>query len=248
MIIDVHAHAYLDQDWGLLAESLDRYGIDRIYLSTPDENGGFYPSAEQVRRQNQIICDFVKQYPQKARYVCYVNPALSSTKDTLKKAFDEDDAKAIKLWIATTCDAPEVDPVAEFAIEHHVPIVIHSFHKYQNQLPDESTGVHVANLAERYPEATLIMAHLGGDAYHGLKYIRNRKNVWTDISGSNFRNGDVEYTVKIVGEDRILFGTDAFHMPFHTNIGKVNEAVISDQAKEKIFWKNAYKLFGEEFK
>lgn len=248
MIIDVHAHVYAYQDWGIVAEALDRYNIDRVYLSNPDEIGGFYQSADQVNQQNKIICDFVRQHPKKARYMCYVNPALDSTIDTLKKAFDEDDAKGIKLWVATTCDSPHVNKVAEFAIDRNVPIVIHSFHKYQMQLADESTGEHVANLASRYPEAKLIMAHLGGDAHHGLKYIRNHKNVWTDISGSNFRNGDVEYAVKIVGEDRVLFGTDAFAMPFHTNIGKVNGAAISEQAKEKIFWKNTYNLFGEEFK
>ncbi len=246
MIIDTHAHVYAYQDWGRLAEALDRYGIDRIYLSNPDELGGFYPSTDQIDRQNRVVCDFVRQNPKKARYMCYVNPALDSTIDTLKKAVEEDDAKGIKLWVATTCNSPQVNKVAEFAIDHDLPILIHTFHKYHLQLADESTGEHVAALAGRYPEAKLIMAHLGGDAYHGLKCIRNHKNVWTDVSGSNFRNGDVEYAVKIVGEDRILFGTDAFSMPFHTNIGKVDGAAISEQAKEKIFWKNAFRLFGEE--
>ncbi len=248
MIIDVHAHVYKHQDWGVVAEALDRYNIDRIYLSSPNGVSGFYHSTEQVDFNNSIICDFVKQYPKKARYMCYVNPALDSTIDTLKKAVEEDNTTGIKLWVATTCDSPHVNKVAEFAIDHDLPIMIHCFHKYQWQLADESTGEHVANLANRYPEAKLIMAHLGGDAYHGLKYIRNLKNVWTDVSGSNFRNGDVEYAVKMVGEDRILFGTDATGMPFHTNIGKVTGAAISDEAKEKIFWKNAVKLLGEELK
>lgn len=248
MIIDVHAHVYSFHDWGVAAEALDRYNIDRVYLSNPDEMGWIYSSTEHVNQQNKIICDFVRKYPKKARYMCYVNPALDTTMDTLKKAFDEDDAKGIKLWVATPCDSPHVNKVAEFAIDHNVPILIHSFYKYQAQFLDESTGEHVANLAERYPEVKLIMAHLGGDAHHGLKYIRNHQNVWVDISASNFRNGDIEYAVKIVGEDRVLFGTDAFGAPYHTNIGKVSGAAISDEIKEKIFWKNTYDLFGEEFK
>ena len=87
---------------------------------------------------------------------------------------------------------------------------------------------------------------MSGDAYHGVKAIRKYNNVWTDISGSNFRNGEIDYTVKLLGADRVLFGTDAQGMPYHTNIGKLNEAAISDEDKEKIFWKNAVKLFGEE--
>lgn len=248
MIIDVHAHFSSFYTMEEALEAMDRCGIDKIYLSNPNSPGGYYPSKEQVDLHNAQITVFSKAHPDRVRYVPFVNPIYTNTVDVLKKAVYEDNAKAIKLWVATTCDSHHVDKVAEFSIEHDLPIIIHTFHKYGgSQLPDETTGIHVANLARRYPETKLVMAHMGGDAYHGIKYIRNLKNVWTDVSGSNFRNGEIEYSLKLLGEDRILFGSDAMcGINFHTNVGKITEMNVSDEIKEKIFWKNAAKLFKEE--
>lgn len=246
MIIDVHAHAYPSQDIKELLTALERYEINRIYISNPNTPGGYYPSEDQVSEQNRMTLGIVKQCPEKFRYVPFVNPVYDSSVDIIKRAIEDNDAKAIKLWVATTCDSPHVDKIAELSIKYNVPILIHAFHKHVGLLPDESTGFHVANLAKRYPESKLIMAHMGGNAYHGIKYVKGLPNVWTDISRSNHRSGEIEYTVKHLGEDRVLFGTDAYMVLFHTNIGKLNEADISKEAKEKIFWKNAVELFGEE--
>ena len=55
--------------------------------------------------------------------------------------------------------------------------LLHSFKKTVGQLEFETVGPHVADLASRYPEARLIMAHLDGNAYHGIKCIKEYKNV-----------------------------------------------------------------------
>jgi len=247
MIIDVHAHFCEHYTMEDALKAMDTCGIDKIYLSNPNIPGYGYPSKEQVKIQNDQVTVFSKAHPDRVRYVCYVNPALSNAQDVIKEAVEEDDAKAIKLWIATTCDYHGIDKVCELSVKYDLPIIIHTFHKYVGQMADETTGFHVANMARRFPEAKIIMAHLGGDAYHGIKYIRNFKNVWSDISGSNFRNGEIEYALKHLGEDRILFGSDAMcGITFHTNVGKVAEMNVSDEVKEKIYWKNAAKLFKEE--
>ena len=110
----------------------------------------------------------------------------------------------VKLWMASLCDDPRVFPVVEQCIEYRAPILIHSFHKAVGQLPFETTGEHVANLARRYPQARILMAHLGGNAYHGLPAIRDCPNVWTDICSSIFRGDSLSYALELLGEDRIL--------------------------------------------
>lgn len=247
MIIDVHAHFSAEYNIKDALTAMDRCGIDKIYLSNPITPGLGYPSKEQVKMQNEQVTVFSKSHPDRVRYVTYINPALDNAAETIREAVEKDDAKAIKLWIATTCDYEGTDKVCEMAVKYDLPIIIHTFHKYVGQMADETTAVHVANLAKRCPDAKLIMAHLGGDAYHGIKYVKNLKNVWSDISGSNFRNGEIEYAVKHLGEDRVLFGTDAMcGITFHTNVAKVSEMNVSDEVKEKIYWKNAVKLFKEE--
>ena len=79
-----------------------------------------------------------------------------------------------------------------------------------------------------------------------IKAVRDCTNVMVDISGTICRRDDVDYTVECIGADRVLFGTD---MPspgnFLANVGRVLEADLTEEQREKIFWKNAVSLWGE---
>lgn len=248
MIIDVHAHITSLSDKKEMLKTVHQYKIDRVYLSDVSD-GGYYPTEVQIAFCNKVTSDFCKEHSDIFRYMCYVNPCHQNAAEVIRRAVEDDHAKGIKLWVATKCNSPFVDAVMEEAIRYRIPVLIHTFHKHDGtQLADESTGYDVAALARRYPEVSLIMAHLGGDAYHGVKPIRDLKNVWTDISGTIYRNGELEYTVQILGEDRVLFGTDAQGAPYPLNIGIVQEAGITEQTREKIFYKNALAVFGGEEK
>jgi len=98
-------------------------------------------------------------------------------------------------------------------------------------------------LANAFPNATFIVAHLGGklhiDAVKNAKY----RNVYTDTSGmDSLRNKLIEYAVSQIGSDRILFGTDTYAPGAQR--GRIEYAMISEQDKENILLNNAKKLFG----
>lgn len=116
--------------------------------------------------------------------------------DKLKKFIEEYGMSGMKLWIATFCDDPCVFPLIEKCIEYGMPILLHAFYKATGQMVNESTGLNVAALARRYPQAKFIMMHLGGNCYHCVKAVREHTNVVTDISESMFRRDDVEYNVR----------------------------------------------------
>ena len=97
--------------------------------------------------------------------------------------------------------------------------------------------------ANRFPNVTFIVAHLGGmlhiDAVRGAKH----RNVYTDTSGmDSLKNRVVEYAVSQIGSDRILFGTDSYAAGAQR--GRIEYALISDRDKENIFVNNAKELFG----
>jgi len=243
-LIDVHAHLMYknggyDTDKRELYTAVERYGVSRLYVSNP---GSYYSTSEEIEGFNAPVRAFCAEDPKRFKYLCYLNPAMPDTIDVLRRAVLDHGAAGIKLWVATLCDDCRVFPVAEACIELNVPILIHAFHKYAGQLPDETTGYNVANLAARYPEARLIMAHLGGDAYHDIKSIRPHKNVWTDISGSKFRAGELEYAAGLVGAKRVLYGTDNI---FTTNTGAVEDAALTEDEKQDIFWRNACEIFND---
>ncbi|NSW91743.1 MAG: amidohydrolase [Firmicutes bacterium] len=243
MIIDIHAHIWADRyetDKKEIIKACEMYNISKVYISGLRS---YYPDKDEISELNYEAYRFMKEYPEHIGGFCYVNPVHDNSINVLKKGIEEYGMSGMKLWVATYCDDPLVFPLVEKCIEYNVPILVHAFKKTINQLEFETTGPNTANLARKYPEARIIMAHLGGNSYHGIKAIRDLKNVWVDISGSIFRRDDVDYTVEQIGVERILFGTD---MPgsYLVNLGQIEEANLTPEEKELIYYKNAIKVLG----
>lgn len=251
MFIDVHAHAMMGVYRGdprgnekKLLRAMEKYGIDKIYVSNL---GGTNPDEEVVRIANSYTERFVKENPGRVEGYVYVSPEHKNALDVLKRGIEEQGMSGVKLWVSTFCDDPCVYPLAEKMIEYGIPLLIHSFWKAKLELPTETTGVNVANLAKRYPELKIIMAHLGGNCYDGIPAICDYKNVWVDMSSSIFRADDIDYTVERLGAERVLLGSDMIGT-YLTNVGQILEADLTDEERELIFSKNAIKVFDTSFK
>ena len=242
MLIDIHAHiwkgAYRQNREDLLKAAV-LYDITKIYVSGL---GGYYPDKEEIAELNFEVYKFMAERPDKIEGYCYVNPYNANSLDVLKNSIEEYGMSGMKLWVASFCDDPSVFPLVEKCIDYRMPILIHAFHKANNQLEFESLGTNVARLAERYPEARIIMAHLGGNCYNGIKPVRDYENVYVDISGSLFRRDELDYTVKQIGSERILFGTDMIGS-FLVNLGQVEEADLTHEQKAMILYGNALRIF-----
>lgn len=242
MLIDIHTHiwkgAYLQNREDLLKAAV-LYNITRMYVSGL---GGYYPDKEEIDELNLEVYKFMTDRPDIIKGYCYVNPDNANSLDVLKNGVEQYGMSGMKLWVATLCDHPSVFPLVEKCIDYGIPILIHAFHKAIDQLKHESLGTNVARLAERYPEARLIMAHLGGNCYNGIKPIRDYRNVCVDISGSLFRRDELDYTVKQIGPERILFGTD-MGGSFLVNLGQVEEAELTHDQKNMILYGNALRIF-----
>ena len=247
MITDVHAHFGLyDVEFYRreLLNTAERYGVTRYYLSNVE--GGYYPTQEQVHLDNQTLADLMKEFPDLFRGYVYANPRYDDALDVVRRGVEEQGMSGLKLWVATYCDDPLVFPLVEQMIEYDKPILIHTFVKAVGQLEFESTSRNVANLAERYPEAKIIMAHLGGEPCHGIRPVAKYKNVWIADGAAPVESNDLQHTIDLVGVDRILFGSD-IPVGFACSYGQVLEAKLTHEEREKILWKNTAKLFGEDY-
>ena len=107
--------------------------------------------------------------------------------------------------------------------------------------PDKRAD-YIVPIANKYPDTTFIMAHLGDEYWvEAVKNAKNR-NVYVDTSGiSSSFNQIVEYAVEQIGPERILFGTDTYAAGFQR--GRIEYALISERDKENILRNNALKLF-----
>lgn len=248
MVHDVHTHLF-GRDYEaakkLLLDAMDHYEIDVSYVSAIE--GSYYPGETILDEGNAAVAQYCKEQPDRIRGYVYVNPANPNAMDVLKRGIEDQGMCGVKLWVATTCDAPEVDPLAEKMIEYGVPVLIHSFYKIDRPIHFESTGEHVANLAKRFPKLKILMAHLGGNAYHGIPCIRDLPNVWVDYSLSSYWGDMLPYTYELLGAERILHGSDLPGI-YTSNLGKILEVDMSEEERELILWKNAVKLFDPNFK
>jgi predicted TIM-barrel fold metal-dependent hydrolase len=104
--------------------------------------------------------------------------------------------------------------------------------------------------ANAYPDVRLTLAHIGcgwdGDYTHQVRSIHEtiHGNVWTDTSSArSVVPGLIEWAVREVGADRVLFGTDT---PFyHAGVqrARIDQADRTDQAKALVLRENAVSLF-----
>jgi hypothetical protein len=134
--------------------------------------------------------------------------------------------------------------IFEFAAKHKAIVLTHSGEK--NSLPADCVP-----FLNDFPEARLILAHLGcgwdGDPTHQVRAIQasKRGNIWVDTSSaSNILPGLVEWAVKEIGAERLLYGTDTPLYSVPMQRARIDHAEISDKAKRLILRGNAVKLLG----
>src|SRR6185436_4320295 len=107
---------------------------------------------------------------------------------------------------------PLLDPIAERAAKHGVPVLQHIWQNRGRDWPGQeaSDAVELGALAERHPAARFLLAHIGGggDWAHSLRAVARLPNVYVDLSGSGVDVGMLEATLETVGVARMVWGAD----------------------------------------
>lgn len=238
-IIDMHAHIWKGREKACadgMRKAAQHYGIEKILVSAL---GSHCPDEDEVRDLNEQTARLIREDALFGGYVT-VSPEHGNSLDVLRRGIETQGMIGLKIWVSCLCDDASCDKLYEYCAQNSIPVLIHAFKKAVGQLPHEATGVHVARAASHHPETKFIMAHLGGNCYHGVRMIENLPNVWSDFSGSSSRAEELRYAVERLGAGRILFGTDnAYAM----NLGQVLDAKLTRQQTEQILWENTADLF-----
>jgi predicted TIM-barrel fold metal-dependent hydrolase len=144
----------------------------------------------------------------------------------------------VKLWVAEKCNVPEIDPIIRRAAELKAVIFQHTWFKTNGNYAGESTPDDLVALAQRFPNVPIICGHTGGTWELGLRAIRDQKNLFADLAGSDPSYGITEMAVRELGVDRVIYGSDAGGRSFASQLAKVHGAQISEADKQKIFCDN----------
>lgn len=244
-IVDAHIHLQ-DNDLApdVLAEG-DRLGVD-LFICSSIAGYRHYPYLDGVRKSNDDMYAVTQRHSGRVAAYCYVNPRHGADALTdMRRRIEDQGMIGVKLWVATLADDRLVDPIVEQAIAYRAPMLVHAWRKTVGQLPYESTAAHIARLAARYPEARIIMAHLGGQVESAMNSIAPYPNVLTDTSGTPVGGSEVAIAVQRLGADRVVFGSDAHGGCIAANIGKVLGAGLSTSDQEKVLGGTMTRLLRE---
>lgn len=240
-VVNWHEHVYIDKDMKLdrdalelLVKDSELVGIDINVVSRPYATKFFSP--EVMELYNNIVGEAMKLYPGKIYGFAFIDPIHGkySTYE-IDRCIQELGMIGVKLYDQFTLSDKMQEPIIERCIELDIPILMHAGKACQKPFkkPLESDSTHFIAAAEKYPEAVFIMGHIGGggDWSWQLKGLERYPNIFTDISGSVHDDMLIEESVKVMGANRILFGTDG---SFSSGIGKLLDADISQDEKKII--------------
>jgi predicted TIM-barrel fold metal-dependent hydrolase len=227
-----------------LAAAAAEMGVRRILLLGDVIAFGFHPTPEQIRFINDATIADVKARPDLYSGMCHVNPENPAdfTVSEIERCVREHGLKGVKLEATVICTDRRLDPIMETARRLGVFVLHHAWYQATRTTEGESTPADIADLASHYPDVPIQMAHLGGARVRGVLDIRPHRNVSIDTSGSQPLGELVEYAVRALGPDRIVYGSDVPGRDFSAQLGRVLGARISDADLRKILFENAERL------
>lgn len=251
MCIDIHTHL---QEPGPNPSNLEmarmralaqRHGIGRVVaLGNIISVGGSKPTPEDILTINNNSLGAMARHPDFFIGFCYLNPSHSEDfiLSEIERCVVQGGMLGIKLWISVKATDRRHDPLMRRAQELGIPILYHAWYKQTEQGENESTPAEIADLARRFPKVTIVMAHLTGDGERGVLDIAGCPNVLIDTSGGQPEAGLVEYAVRRLGAERVIYGSDWPIRDFGVQVGRVRSAKISEPQRNLILCGNAERL------
>lgn len=248
MFIDTHTH-YIDGDWlcsGKLsledmAETAAEFGIKELWMSSTGaltDDFVFYNRNmyEKTRPFTGLFRNFASASPY------YQDKAITE----LRRCIEDYGFWGIKVHYWTqggTVHMKTSADILELAIRYRMPVL------YHDGTPPTSDTMQIAYLADRYPEAKIILGHAGmyDSAKCAIEACNTHENIYLCISCAT-----VETARDIIANtrpDRLLFGSDygaaETRDVFTDRVDTIRYACRDEAARETIFHGNAEMLLKE---
>jgi hypothetical protein len=136
--------------------------------------------------------------------------------------------------------APMLDGLYELARAENAPVLLHTGHEFA-ALPWT-----VEAAARRHPEVNFVLGHMGLSTIEyvegAIDVARRHSNVFLETSGMPF-TWKIKEAVTSVGEERVMYGSDAPFFSPQLEIEKVRISGLSDSQLERVLGINARALF-----
>lgn len=228
-IVDAHAHAgpyslffIPDSGPGAMVRVMDRCGVSRAVLSSHlaiqlDATAG-----------NAATAAAVDAFPDRLSGYLVVNPWQDPVAE-LDRWADDRRFVGIKLHPSLhgyLLTGARYAPVWEYAVATGRPVLTHTQHG--SEYDDLQI---VAQVAERYPEATILAGHAGihwRGFDRAIAVAARAPGVVLEVCGSFTRGDDIARMVGELGPDKVVFGSDFPFIDIRMSLGRLLFAPISE--------------------
>jgi predicted TIM-barrel fold metal-dependent hydrolase len=245
LVIDAHGHLGTYGAFDIPASTpeaivaiMDRIGVRALCASH------LMALVGDCRAGNDLLAEAMRRYP--GRFIGYAvaNPnrpeEIEPELERCRQALGMRGIKVHAGFAAQPVDSPGFWRMYEWSAAHgNLPVLGHGF--------DDAAAMERIALA--FPQVPFIVAHAGG-AYRGgvpdpvILLAARLDNIYLDLCSSLAYEGALERLVRLVGAQKLLFGSDLCFQQATQQVGRVLFADISEPDKEAILGLNAAQLFG----
>ncbi len=238
-----------------IIEYLDGSGIEKAVVF------GFpWEDHELVKRNNDEVWAFHQRFPDRIIPFAVLSTAGGDkahreTERTLKAGFAGIGELAMYHGGWSLADFEALSPSLELVESAGVPVVIHVNepvgHHYPGKIPVDFRGL--IRIIKANPDVTFILAHFGGGIFvYGLmpeiSSIFARTYLDTAASPFLYDAKIFEIACRIMGPDKVLFGSDFPLLPLSRYLKQLDAAGINGSLRDAILGDNALKLIAQKQK
>ena len=234
-----------------LLRNMDDEGVQKSVIF------GFpWNNADHFRLHNDYIMESVRLYPERLIGFCCFSPLSRRAPEEAKRCLNEGLSGIGELATYASLTSPDdtniMGDLMEICSRHDVPILLHTNepvgHQYPGKIQMSLTDLY--NFLKRYPSNRIILAHWGGGPFFYALMKKEVKdvlsNVWFDTAASPYLYSPEIYrmAIKIIGAEKILFGSDYPLLKPERYFREIESAKLSSPSYKKITGKNAAALLG----
>ena len=232
-----------------LVASMDEAGIDMSVVV----NAGWV-SHELCVKTNDYILDSVSRYPTRLVGFCAIQPGAGDAAIAELERCAEAGARGIGELRSDVQgfdlgDKRTMKPLVDGALKHDLIFLTHSSeplgHEYSGK--GSITPDILYSFIKGFPNLKLVCAHWGGGLpFYALmpEVAKSLANVFFDTAATVFlyKPEIFEIVSRIIGSDKILFGTDYPLMHQNRVITQIQSSKVTEENRTKILGANAQKL------
>jgi predicted TIM-barrel fold metal-dependent hydrolase len=232
-----------------LLNAMDENEVDKSVIF------GFpWKNPETFRMHNDYIMETVQKYPRRfAGLGCFdplADQAVAETERCLEGGLAGIGELAFYQAGIDELALKQLAPIMKLCADRGLPVLIHTNepvgHAYHGKTP--ITLAQIYRLIKRFSETKIVLAHWGGGLFFYSLMKRDVKetltNVFFDTAASPFLyDPDIyQLAVRLLGHDKILFGSDYPLLSPARYFGEIRETGLTKSQIDKICGGNARQL------